>query len=273
MEHTTKYSILNRFKNSIFSNENFYKNIINEPFWKSFVYIICLTMSFSLLVSIFHSNTISKTLDSWIISLNNPTYPEFTIANGELSANIDSPKIYENITLKEFGINDLHLIIDMDNSYSLNNIAGFENAILINQNRLIFSKAVLSPQTIEFSDIDFVFTNNDLLRVLSTIRAYIYLIIIGIGLVLSYLTLIFRVLFVSVLSLIIKNSYNKSLSYLSLLKIIFHSFTLPMVLLSIVNLSPYGPSLNYKQFVFFLLSGVYVIKALRANKTENLTED
>lgn len=267
MENNAKISFITKFKKSVLGDKDFFRDITRQSFSKAFSYILLVTLLTSIVFGLYHGITVNNRLGEWINKVDSPEYPSFTIEEGMLTADISEPIIYENINLKEIGVKDLHLVIDTTGTYTLNNLAGYNTGLLITDKRIILSQAGLSPQSIEFSEIDFTFSNEDLLDLLYSLKKFIFLIIIPSNILFAYIALLFKSLIASLFGLIIKNVYSVNIRYVDVLKIVFYAFTLPMILAEIMGLMPSVFIFNYKQFIFFIISGFYIIRGIKANAT------
>jgi hypothetical protein len=253
-------NIFTRFKKSIQGDKLFYKQIVNESFFKAFSYILIISLFLSIIFGIFDGVVLRNEVDKTLTRMESESFPQFSLENNTLTVESNEPIILNKSE-------KMIAIVDTTDTYSLNDLAGYDTGFLVTNERIIMSQVGLSPQALEFSQLrkDFKINNTILIQLLEELRKYTFLIVIIFDIFFTYFSLIVKIIFASLFGLIVKTFSRTNMKYSNMLKIIFYSFTLPLILIKLMTISPLIIPADIRQLLFFLIAGFYISRGIRVN--------
>lgn len=243
---------------------HFYSKIKAEKLGKSFGYLLL----FALLLGIIYSGIVTmktnKSIDDTLTFFESEEFPEIMISNGVLDIDIEEP-----LVIKQDG--DIIFIVDMTNTYTLNDLAGYSIGYLVTPERVIINQAGSPPIPFEFKNLqDFEidkYTAVDFLNKTKNvfIGLIIFTIIIG-----TILLKLLESLIVSIICLIVNSILNKNMNYNDLYKISIYALTLPSIIILIINSLSLGLSFGIMLLIYYCIATIYVVLALKNIDTDNI---
>ncbi|PKM93348.1 MAG: hypothetical protein CVU84_16145 [Firmicutes bacterium HGW-Firmicutes-1] len=235
----------------------FYVTIIHEHLFKSFLYLVLLSILLSTPYSIY-SGLLSydKTSDT-IEFINSENFPSFKLQDKKLEIYDDEPFV--------FSIEDksIRVIIDKTNSYSYNDLAGYYMGYLFTPNNIVYSQLGTTPRSIGY-DIFMVqhLDNNELVEI---IQSYQTIFAIGYGclaLLIALISVLLKSLFSYFLVSFFKNLLRVPLSFSQSYKIAIYSMTTSIVIMEVLKAINFIPSQLFFG-IFFFINSVYIGNILK----------
>lgn len=243
-----KKNILVEFKDSIF-NLNSYVEYPKQSLKRCFLYLLLLSVligSFSLIRVFEDFNSIIGVLDSAYEN----NIPNIIITNGKIDLKGD---------VKEFTAsnNDTFLMIKTDKPTNESELIGIENGVLITQEK-IYLKIKYITQEISLSpEINMEF-DKELIKESSSLLNNSKYILIIMGIIALYISILFSSGFISFFSFLLLNA--PKLPFSGVFKITAHAITLPSILICFENILE--KSIPFSSIIFYAITILYVNFAL-----------
>ncbi len=246
------------FKKIVLSinSKPFYTTILHEHFMKSFLYLMLLSLIISLPFSLYTSIKTSSLFEDII-----DEFPAFYFEESEFRLQDEQPFIYKGEG------NELIIIADTTGAYGFNDLVGYETGILISTKSFVLSQAGILPQTVKYSEM-MILPSNDVLDLIVDMRPFIILMSTLFSLFFSFLFICFKSLFSCSLAFFIKNSLGLKLTFSQTYKIAIYSLTAPLVFVEILNFIPSQLVSNISFGLFVFINVVYLIQILRYMKNQ-----
>lgn len=246
------------FKKIILSmnSKEFYMTIIHEHFMKSFLYLVLFCLLISLPFSIYASIKTSNK-----ITLIAKDFPAFTIQNGELKLENNEPYIYTDS-------DKMILIVDTSDTYTFNDLAGYEAGYLMTKSSVIIPQKGFSPQIIKYSDFPFLSLSKIDLNLFVLMQPLMVVISILFNLFGALILALLKSLFISSVSYFIKNGFGLSLKFSQTYKIAIYSMTAPLVFVEILHFIPTALATNISFSLFAFISIVNLVQVFRYMKNQ-----
>lgn len=244
-----------------------YSYFRKEKLSKSFGYLLLLSLLLGIIYSSIVTVKVNKSIEDTTNFFQSEEFPEISISNGVLKVDLEEPLVIEQN-------NDLIFIVDMTNTYTLNDLAGYSIGYLISPERVIINQAGSPPLPFEFKNLqDFNINQTTAIDFLNkTKNVFIGFIIFSIIVGIILLKLL-ESLFVSIISLIVNSALNKNISYNDLYKISIYAITLPSIIIIIINSIPLGLSFGLRLLIFYSIATAYVVFALKNINTNDIDEN
>lgn len=235
------------------TSKSYYKLVLSEHFFKAFIYLVLLSILSIIPAAVKNGYQVSNfmTLASKILS--DPECPDFVIEGNKLQFTEDKSFVYEDDS------NDLIVIFNPNNEYSLNNLAGHDIGYLITPNKLIISSQGIEPIPRDYSMISSMMQKitktqmEGMLRTFAPVTfAFFTFFVIAVAVAYS----LFLSLFASLIAVMSRNVCRIRLSYSSAYKIAIYSMTAPVILLSLLYLVLPSVAIN-GGFIIFVFTTTY----------------
>jgi Protein of unknown function (DUF1189) len=228
---------------------------------KTILYVFLLTL-LAVLPSFYYFNTSITTGFHVLEDTVQNELPPFTIENGELVADEQTP-----VTINK---NDFSIIFDSTGTVDQTDVSGSDNTILFLKNEVIYSVSGQS-QSMPYSTLgDITLTQEDLLSVINSIDSMLPVMIPLIDIIIYLFSASMKFIEVSVLALFglaLKNMMGKNISYRSLWRVAAYSVTLPTVFFTIMeSLKTIVPSGFFIHWFVAIMMLVLTLKEISSKK-------
>lgn len=242
------------------TDPKFYSYFISESLGKAFGYFLLFSLLVGLISGTIIANKTKSYINEAIDFTSSDKMHEFHISNGELYVDIDEPYIYED--------ERFIFIIDMNEQYTYNDLAGYETGYLLTPKIIYMSQVGTQPLPLNLEDFkDLYFDNESLVNFLEYSKKILVVpIIITILIGLLFMNLITS-FFSSIIALIFNSIFETRLTYSQLYNISIYALTLPTIVIVITINGPIFalPAGLYILLYYCGISG-YIIAALKSLK-------
>lgn len=256
------------FKNSIFSI-NSYKELVNEKFGKSLLYLTILSLIFSTFIAIKTGLSLNKGYN-YLVTLYNNDFPEFQFNYGTLNVDVNMPYILQDEETGEI------LFIDTRDGADKTIVEEYNSGLFIFKEQAIAIKnngrTISTYNYNEFnSSIGYnYFTKEDLkdlFPMFEKIKAYLYVIIFIVYFIYKAISLLFLSIFYAIVSFVISKIMKVDLIFDKLWTICVYALTLPTILGILA--SGFALPIPYFKFLKFIITIVYIVLALKLLKVKD----
>lgn len=201
---------------------DFYKSALKRPLSSAYVYIIILTLLISSIVGITLGFQARRDFQGLSRSISDGTIPTFELAHGRLIVDTNEPIIIDD------GLSII--IIDMTNTYSVNDLFGYQVGYLITPERVIIKMNQQDPQAFSFAQYEGLTLNNQsLANILDAFTFFILLIVLLINLIASMFVLFFSSFLASLLINIFRVFGLVPFKFGQTYKLVLFSYGFPML--------------------------------------------
>lgn len=259
-----KYNFFKKIYYSI-TSKSFYSDVMLEPFKKSICYLILFALLISIPSTIYTAYNIKMDFDKNIDFLNSDSFPSFILDKDGLELDQNEPfvKSFENIVI---------VIIDDTDTYTLNDLAGYQFGYLFSSERLIITQNAGTPITFEYNQLpDMLLSNQDLIDYINTLKPFIIIGSIIFSLLSAFFTALIYSVFSSIFANIIKNINAIKITYEQAYKIAIYSCTLPLILIQILKFIPIRIAW-ISIIVFYAVNVIYISNILKFIKSNQNTD-
>ncbi len=236
----------------------FYRNIKNNRFSRSFVYLLLL---FLIVYFISGTRTFIATriaIDELISSVNS-NIPEFRLENGEFSFEGKMPYIISSSTREAF-------VIDTTGQVDATVLKEVESGILITKDKVYLKNNQVESREFSLTELKGItLTKADVLEFLPKL-SWIVFIFIAFGFIFVLGWKLLNAVILALLGLIINAIMHSNLKFNNLLNISIFALTLPMLIQLAVNL--YGYPIPNFWLIYWGISILYVALAVKSCKDE-----
>lgn len=257
-----KLKFFKRLKISIFNIEHFH--LIAADGWKrGLLYLIKLIILFSIILSIFITLKIHKSINSFAEYANN-NIPDFRIENNELIIDSNAPIVIEKN-------NELNIKIIIDNKKSPEEYISEldkneDNIILVGKNKTVLRTYFNGEIAYSYEDIEGNINKNELLEGIRDTRLYwiIFAYVLTTVLIMYLVSTLINTLALSIVGNIISKMIGLPLKYSAIFGVSASSMSLPIVIsliYAILNLIT-GFTIENFQIMYTIISYIYLIISL-----------
>lgn len=267
-----KLKFFKRLKISIFNIEHYH--LIAADGWKrGLKYLIKLIILFSIILSIFITSKIYKSINDFA-KYANDNIPDFRIENNELIIDSDAPIVIEKN-------NQLNLKIIIDNKKSpeeymdeLDN--NEENIIFVGKNKTVLRTYFDGEIAYSYEEIEGSIEKDELLEEIRDTRLYfiMFTYVLTTVLIMYLVSTLINTLALSIVGNIVSKMIGLPLKYSAIFSISASSMSLPIVIsliYAIINLLT-GFTIENFQIMYTIISYIYMIISLiimRINVVKN----
>ena len=203
----------------------------HEKFYKSFLYLLKLVLILSLIFSINLIYDYSKVFKN-LVNNYDEIVPEFELKNGTLN-------VYEKYSQK---LNkNSYLIIDTDYKFDefkatkdYSNLLLYDNVTLINSDKIIFKVGGEIQSILSFNELEGELSkdilHSEIIRIIDEKEYIVYIAVAILSIFIAYFMYTFgRIIFLTLIVLIICGIYGIHLNFKNYMKIAIYSYTLPLI--------------------------------------------
>lgn len=264
MENEKRANIFVKFIKS-FTDFEVYGQIRRESTGKAIGYLVLLSVVLGIIYAGVLANKTNESINQTITFLESDDAPAIDIQNGRLHVEMDEPYVYRQDK-------DLIFILDMEDMYDLNDLAGYDVGYLITPERIVIFQAGSPPIPFDFSTVeDMHIDKYKVIEFLHSMKGLLFgtlfvVIIIG-TLLLKFL----ESLFASIIGLIMNAIMKTPFTFNELYKIGIYALTLPSLIIVLINSSLIPISFGIKILLYYGLVTIIVhvaLKHLRNNHDE-----
>lgn len=241
----------------------FYRSIINQSVWKSLLYALVLALVIYTIGVVSFVSKIDKFIETGAVELIS-VMPDFSIANGQLSVDIEQPYEYRN---------DGNLfILDTGNTVDVSKYADTKTTFIlqkddftvINMGEVKTIKYTEVMDKLNIQTLDKAFILKSLPMVSSVIKKYATIIaILGFGFWLVFFK-IWSILLLSLIALIVNSAKDAKLSYKNLFNISVYAITLSWVIKTLYQLVGFTFFFHWPlyQIIYWAVAITYLVKVI-----------
>lgn len=251
----TRLGFFSRFYYSIVSLEK-YRLFLRQSTGKAVVYLLLVSLIFSLAVHIPGMIEYNKIIDNLIANFN-IAVPDFRLANGKLEVDGRMPIILSEDTYP--------VIIDTSPGADERILDEYDTAVLITSDRII-QKNFVDKSTVDLVMFqELVITRDSIKQVLPIMKPIGF--IAFIFLALSFICGKFiSALIISLIGRIINAAKHTGLSYRSIFKLSVYSMTLPLLVFTVLDLL--RVFIPFKWLPFYIIAAIYMYCVINIIKKE-----
>lgn len=256
MENQKNANIFVKFIKS-FTDFSIYNQIRREKTSKAIGYLLLLSLVFGIVYAGVLVNNTNTSIDQTIQFLESNESPDIYIENGRLNMDIDEPFIHTEGK-------DLIFILDMTDTYDYGELAGYDTGYLITPERIIISQEGSPPIPFEFNTIEDMHIDKfKVIDFLQTMKGILFGSIFVVIIIGTILLKFLESLFASIIGLIINSIMNTPFTFNELYKVGIYAFTLPSLIILLINSFSIPLSFGLKILLYYGLIAVIFHVALK----------
>ncbi|NDL67217.1 DUF1189 family protein [Anaerotalea alkaliphila] len=205
-----------------------------EPGRRALRYFFTFLVAFGLLYGAGMGYLARLSMVETIGTVRSGEFPDFRLEGGSLSILLEEPQVLQVAHL------DTILIVDPDHSYSLNDLAGYTQGVLVNPDRIILSQAGNPPVPLEFSTFpDLVLDRAALAGILEAVLPYVFPAFLLVYLLVFLFSGFLKAFLVSIFGLLLKNLMVLEMPFSRIFRTTLYAASVPYLASELMNLVPF----------------------------------
>lgn len=266
-------NIFVKLKNSFYNTDKI-AEYSTESVGKSVTYSLLVSALIGLVSAIIIALSINYALNLFNEKFNEDNY-KFTISNGELSLNVDTPKSIESSGVKiyiddEISVDDIDkikkVIVNVDEYYLI-----LKDGVMTNASSAINGT---QEQSIKYCDIipssEKEINNNTIISFLDSIKGFTITIIFITVIIVSIVKYLFMSLIIAIVLYIISLIMKVNIKFGQAFSLTIYVLTLPSFMSLILTLVLPAYNISFVCNILTILFGTYVLYNIQKNKVDEI---
>ncbi len=244
----------------------YYRKALEDPLRSAFGYLVILSVVFGIITGTLMGLQSHSEFTLLADALDSGEIPYFNLTGGHLEIDIDEPVVID----QQYQI----FIIDTTDSYSLNDLAGYDIGYLVTPERVIVSSRGTDPRAINFSDFESVsFDSRDLSTLLNTLDIAIIFVVLLFTLIAGLISLLFSTFIAAVAFNVIRIIARLPMHFPDIYKIVLFSYAPAVLWQQVTHFIPWAPPVIIHYFFVYGFSMIILSKLTARLLKENREQE